>query len=280
MFAQLGSYQFDRLKSPTSFNESFAMRYARIPRINRKDDLQGTGEELAEVELAVTYASDFCDPATEIKALEASALAREINTLIMGDGTIIGDFVITAINKTYERLSPTGALESAQIGVSLLEKVTDREPVPVGAAMASQNPAPQPPLPQPPSPAASIMADIQEGRNEVSRIERIGAKIEQGTSGYKKGIGDIREAADDAAAAYSSAKNRVDATEKIVDRAKDLPTSLGEILPYLESLAQVDYLTDTSTLKNHIDQAVKSADKITAHAAPVAGFNATREGGE
>ncbi len=279
MFAQLGQYKFEGLKSPTSFNESFAVKYGRIPRINRKDDIQSTGEELAEVELAMTYSNDFCDPAVEIEALKASARAREVNTLIMGDGTIIGDFVITAISQTNERFSPNGALESASLGVSLLERATDTDPAPVGAAMASQNPAAQVPLPQPPSPAASIMTDIQAGKNEVSKIKALGAKIKQGTSDYKKGVDDIRRAADDAAAAYSSAKNKVAATEKIINRAKDLPTSLDEVLPYLENLAQVDHLTDISALENHIDQAGKSADKITAHAAPVAGFTATREGG-
>lgn len=279
MFAQLGTYKFDGLKAPGSFNETFAVKYGRIPLINGKDDIQPTGEELAEVDLSVQYSAEFCDPATEINALKASARKHEVLPLIMGDGTIVGNFVITNIDTTKERFSPTGKLETARVYVSLLERAGVEEQAPVGLAVESQNPPSQIPAAPVPTEIGAITEDLKEGQNTVNAIKAVAADVKKGTTDLKRGVRQARRLADDATRAYNSAKNKIVVTQKVIKRAADLPGSIDDILPYLENLAKLDNVMDFSVLENDVEQVSMSADKITIAAAPVVAFAASRERG-
>lgn len=279
MFAQLGNHIFQGLKSPIATTGSYAVKYGRIAIWNGKDDIQPTGDELDEMVLTIQYSVEFCEPSTEIDALKKSMIDRAVLPFIMGDGTIRGTYVITNIEETIQRASPVGVVEIATVVVSLLEQARAETPRPTGLALASQKPTVQAPAPPVPSPSNEIAADLTEGKNSVNRIKAIGEGIKKGTTELRRGVREAQQLAADAGQAYATAKTKVEATKKIIQRAGDLPTSLDDAIRYANNLAKLDNVTDVSVLQLNIEQLTDSADKVTQRAAPVVAFSATREGG-
>ena len=90
----------------------------------------------------------------------------------------------------------------------------------------------------------------------------------------------VRQLADGVQEAYATAKTKVTATRKIIARASQLPTSLDEAIAWAENLARLDDTADLTVLEMQVGQLTASAAQVTADAAPVVGFVATKEGGE
>lgn len=279
MFAQLGDHIFQGLKTPSSYSDNEAVKYGQIPRVNDKPAIQPTGAELKEIQLSIVYSADFCEPTTEIEALKKSMRDFEVLTYINGEGQIIGKYVITSVDTTTQRCSATGRVELASVNINLLESPGGEDPAPAGQALTSQQPATEPPAKPVPSPAADITNDIAEAKTKVSGIKKAVAKIKNKTTDLKSGVREVRQLATDAQGLYASAKTKVEATKKIAQRASKLPTSLGEALKYAENLANLDNVADISVLEMNANQLSESADKVTTHAAPAAGFAGTKEAG-
>jgi phage protein U len=279
VFAQLGNHQFKGLKSPDSWEESYAKRYGKIPLINGRDVIQSIGEELPEMELSIVYSIDFCDPAAEIEALKQSMRAAEILPFISGEGSIAGKFVITSMDVSNETFSPAGQLNKATVELKLLEAVAAGETKKQGAALVSNNPAPQPPAKPDVSAAGSIAKDVSEAKSKVAEMKDTVSKVKKGVKSYKQAVREIRKLADATKRAYSSAKTKLEVTKKIVKRAGQLPTSLDDALRYAENLAKLDNVADTDTLEKNVNEMSDKADVVTARAAAVAAFSASKEGG-
>lgn len=290
MFAQLGNHIFEGLKSPGSLSDNRAARYGRVALVNGKDVLQPTGEELTEIRLALLLSVDFCDPTAEINALQQSMKSAEVLPFIMGDGTVVGKYVITSVDVTPQRYSPAGVLEIAGVSVDLLEYAAGDDPQPIGIAVtdgnssavsitATQAPAAQPPAIPVETAAGGISADIGKGRSTVNKMKDVGRQVKKGTTKLKRGVRSVRQLADDTKQAYSSAKTKVENTKKIFQRAGQLPTSLEEAIKYAENLAKLDNTADISVLQKNIDGMAAAADKVGISATPVIAFSATKEGG-
>ena len=258
MFAQLGDHIFQGLKTPVSTSEADAVKYGQIPRVNDKDAIQPTGAELREISLTIMFSSEFCDPQTEIFALKKSMHAFEVLPYITGDGRIVGKFVITNLDIANQQCTADGWVELATVTVNLLESPGEEEAAPTGRALSSQKPIASAP-----------------GRGRKQAI----AKVKSRTTSLKRGVREVRQLATDAQGLYASAKTKVAATEKIIKRAGQLPTSLDEALAYAENLSKIDNVADVSVLEMNVGQLSASADKVTTSATPVAGFAGTKEGG-
>lgn len=280
MFAQLGAHVFQGLKTPTSLSDTEAVKYGQIPRINGKPAIQPMGAELKEIRLSILYSVDFCEPATEIEALKKSMRDYEVLSYITGGGQIIGKYVITSVETTTQRCDADGRVELAAVNINLTESPDGPEPEPVGTALASQKPITAPPAAPVPSTAAEITAPIAEAKTKVSGIKQTVQKVKSRTTEYKRGVREIRQLATDAQTLYATAKTKVEATKKIIQRASQLPTSLDEAMKYAENLANMDNVTDVAVLEINAAQLSQSAEKVTAHAAPVAGFAGTKETGK
>ena len=279
MFAQLGNHIFQGLKSPNSWDETYGARYGKIPLINGKDVIQHTGDELVEIDLSVRYSIDFCEPATEIEALKRSMRDAEILPLITGKGSIVGKFVITSIDVSNETFSPAGSLQIATVDLKLLEGSAS-EPSPTkGTALLSSNPIKQKPMPAVVSPAASITKDISKAQSKVNAMKKAAADVKKGIKSYKSAVKDVRKLATEVKQVYSTAKTKVEATKKIIRRAAKLPTSLEDAIKYAENLAKLDQVTDITVLETNITGMSNCSDKVTEHAAPIAAFVGSKEGG-
>ena len=279
MFAQLGGHLFQGLKTPASWEETHEARFGKIPLINGKDVIQHTGDELVEIDLSIQYSIDFCEPATEIEALKQSMQDAEALPFITGEGSIVGKFVITSMDVSNETLSPAGRLEIATVDLKLLEAANAESTKTEGSALASANPVAQKPIPAVDSPANSIAKDISKGKKAVNSMKKAVSDFKKGVKSFKRAVRDVRKFADSAQQFYSSAKTKLAVTKKIIKRASKLPTSLDGAIKYAENLAKLDTVMDTTVLEMNVKEMSNRANKVTAHASPLAGFSASKEGG-
>lgn len=282
MFAQLGTHIFQGLKAPMTWGETHAAKIGRIARINAKDALQKTGDELSEISLTVQYAAEFCTPAEEIEALKQSMQAGEVLPFISGEGDIWGNYIITGLDITNDVYTPAGVLIAATVGMKLLEypEVVEN-PVPAGSALKSAAPAVEPPATRTPStPAAGITADISEADNKVAQMRDNVEKVRKGALSVRRGVQNVAGLAGSAKQLYTNARTKAAATKKIISRAKDFPGSLDEAIGYAENLTKLSHTADLSVLEMNVQEMSDSAADVNKSAAPVIAFVATREGGE
>lgn len=279
MFAQLGNHIFDGLKAPSSLSSSEAVQFGQVARINGKPAIQPTGAELAELSLTAVFADDFCDPQAEIDALRRSMEEFEVLPYIMGDGRIVGHFVITSLEVGTLRCDANGRVEMASVMIGLLENTDTSEQPNTGLALASNTPLPEVPATAVPTEASSMTEELGRATTNVSGIKRLLASIRSKTTGFKSGVRDIRQLADDTQTAYATVQTKLAAADKLVTRASNLPTSLDEAIGYAENLARLDYTADMTVLEMNVEQLSRSAEQVSADAAPVVCFVATKEGG-
>lgn len=278
MFAQLGDHIFQGLKTPTSASESDAVKYGQIPRVNDSPAIQPTGRELKEINLTIQFSVDFCEPTSEIEALKKSMHNFEVLPYITGDGRIIGKYVITIVEVVNQLCGADGRVEMATVTVNLLESPGGPDPEPVGQALASQKPVTTTPVAPVPSPAVEITNDLDNAKSNVSGIKQTLGNIKNQTTTFKRGVREVRQAATDAQTLYAAAKTKVEATQKIVKRASELPASLNDAIKYAENLANLDDTVNISVLEKGIDQLSQSAEKVATRATPVVAFVGTKEG--
>lgn len=281
MFAQLGQHIFKGLKTPASWSETHGVKIGRIPRVNTKDAIQKTGDELVEISLSIRYESVFCVPDEEISALKKTMHTGEVLPFILGTGDIVGKFIITGIDVTNETYTPTGRLESATVAVKLLEHPsgTEEKP-PSGTALKSTNPETRPPAAPVASPANEITADLSAAKNNVTQMKATTAKAKKGGVSAKKAVRDVKKLAATTGQLYKNVKTKVEVAEKIKNRAGNLPTSLDGAILYAENLSGMSDVADLSVLEMNVNDMAASTEKVGKHAAPVVSFSATREGGK
>ena len=290
MFVQLGTHVFKGLKAPASWSETHGIKVGRVPRVNTKDALQKTGDELTEINLNIRYESVFCEPADEVAALKKSMTTGEVLPFISGQGDIIGNFFITGMDVTNEAYSPAGVLESVGVSIKLLEYPTEKEnttiekkkDVPVGEALKSTVPPIQQPIPLTVSvtPGGEITTKLAKAKAAVNKIKATITKMKKGITTVKKGVWEVKKLAEHAKQLYTNVKTKVETTKKIIQRAKELPTSLSGAIKYAENLSNLSNTADMSVLEMNVKELSDSADKVGKHAAPVVSFTATREGGK
>lgn len=123
MFAQLGTIVFERCIGPTTWEMSGQEKYAEHALINLQPRLDHTGTELRVLKLEILYHSGFCRPETEIAALWASKSLAAILALVLGNGRVIGNFVITEIVETVIHTFEDGTYQHVQVSLTLKECV-------------------------------------------------------------------------------------------------------------------------------------------------------------
>ena len=171
-------------------------------------------------------------------------------------------------------------MELATVTVNLLESPGEEEAAPTGRALSSQKPIAVAPVASAPSPATGITNDVSAAKEKVSGMKQSIAKVKSRTTSLKRGVREVQQLAADAQGLYASAKTKVAATKKIIDRAGDLPTSLDEAIAYASNLAKNRQRGGCGTvLEMNVGQLSDSAEKVTTSATPVAGFAGTKEGG-
>ena len=121
MYASLGGITFEGLKGFSSFTDSRATVYAEIGMVNRKPRLQKTGEALQEIAFDILLHADFSNVEQDIQQFEDIREAGESVALILGNGAVLGDFLLVSINKDIKKTDALGNIIFLTAGISLKE---------------------------------------------------------------------------------------------------------------------------------------------------------------
>lgn len=123
MFAQLGTTQFNALKTFNGFDQSGAATYAEHQYIDGKPGLQFTGPGLNELSISFRLHASYCNPANELQTLKKARDSAEVLPLLWGNGVREGNFIISQISETTEDADQTGNVFSYIVNCSLKEFV-------------------------------------------------------------------------------------------------------------------------------------------------------------
>jgi len=121
MYAQLGTIRFEGQNGFTSFSHARGVNYAQNALINGKPKLQAVGAVLDSISLEITLHSSFTNPEADVLALKTAMENKTVLPLILGNGTVLGYFVIPNFTQTTGFADPIGNLISANLSVELLE---------------------------------------------------------------------------------------------------------------------------------------------------------------
>jgi len=121
MYAQLGNIQFDGLFGFSAMSQNTAEKYAEMPRIESKSDLQHIGTELETIPLTITLHREFQEPQPIIDQLREWSNAGEILPFLDGNGKVYGQFVITTLAENILVMDTDGTKIVVTVNIELKE---------------------------------------------------------------------------------------------------------------------------------------------------------------
>tara|TARA_R110000782_G_scaffold123923_3_gene215425 strand:- start:1089 stop:1946 length:858 start_codon:yes stop_codon:yes gene_type:complete len=125
MYAQLGNIRFEGLKGFSSFSHERGVNYAQHELINGKPRLQAVGDNLDTISFSMYLHSEFTDPESDIEVLRTAMQEREVLPLILGNGRVLGFFVIPSFSQSNSFTDPVGNLIETTLNIELLEDFSD-----------------------------------------------------------------------------------------------------------------------------------------------------------
>jgi len=125
MYAQLGNIKFEGAKGFASLEETFGVNYAQHERIKGKPRLEAVGSNLDAISFSMHLHSQFTTPEDDIEQMRVNMVNNEILPLILGNGKVVGNFVITNFSVSTMFTDPVGNLIEASLSVDLLESFTE-----------------------------------------------------------------------------------------------------------------------------------------------------------
>ena len=122
MWAQLGTVRFELLETPESVRQRDKWDYVEHKVLDEKSHLQKMGKSLQELTLKIKLSTSFgTDPQKLLSIIYENAEKEEPLPFILGDGTIIGKYVIEEITKEWKRTDNKGKLLSVELEIKLKE---------------------------------------------------------------------------------------------------------------------------------------------------------------
>ena len=122
MWAQLGTVRFELLETPESVRQRDKWDYVEHKVLDEKSHLQKMGKSLQELTLKIKLSTSFgTDPQKLLSIIYENAEKEEPPPFILGDGTIIGKYVIEEITKEWKRTDNKGRLLSVELEIKLKE---------------------------------------------------------------------------------------------------------------------------------------------------------------
>jgi len=125
MYAQLGNIRFEGLKGFSNFSHERGVNYAQHELINGKPRLQAVGDNLDSISFGMYLHSEFTNPEADIETLRLAMQNREVLPLLLGNGRILGFFVIPNFSQSNSFTDPLGNLIEVTLNIELLESFSD-----------------------------------------------------------------------------------------------------------------------------------------------------------
>ena len=132
----LGDITFQAAESPRSLRYSEATEFSQHPKLDRKPTLQRIGESLQSLNLSFRFGIGWGNPDQQLRRLQQARQQAEPMTLVLGAGTIAGNYVIESIDVNVRQTDAEGNLQTIEVAVALIE--TSQLPSPNQGTLFSQ----------------------------------------------------------------------------------------------------------------------------------------------
>ena len=122
MWAQLGSIRFELLETPEGVRQRDKWDYVEHKVLDEKSHLQKMGKSLQELTLRIRLSTAFgTDPQKLLSAIYENAESEEPLLFILGNGSLVGKFVIEEVTKEWKRTDNKGRLLDVELEIKLKE---------------------------------------------------------------------------------------------------------------------------------------------------------------
>jgi phage protein U len=120
-YASIGDIVFE-ITSYKQHSENQEYIYAKHQTILPPSNLQFMGTELREINIAIRFHREFCNPLEEYKKLQEIAKQGTAQKLIIAN-TVVGDFVIKKMNAEFQQIDVWGKPIVIDCNIELLEYI-------------------------------------------------------------------------------------------------------------------------------------------------------------
>lgn len=256
MYAQLGNIRFTGPKGFSSLEEVFGVEYAQHGRINRKPRLEGVGETLDAISFEMYLHASFTDPEADIAELKTAMRERQVLPLILGNGNVVGNFVIPTFSKETRFTDPSGNLIEVSLSVELLEFHSDdplqdeqRKAIKDGFATSARSSNVRTVLPAKLSPAMAVTQDVAEIQTQGVRINQYTEAAAARPSTFEYYSGQINDTLTSMEGGVQSVQNQLSNSQELLDLATTLPVALQEIYTQIQNMKAVLPISDIESFK-------------------------------
>lgn len=256
MYAQLGNIRFEGLKGFTDFSHDRGVNYAQHELINGKPRLQAVGDNLDLISFGMYLHSEFTNPEADIETLRSAMLKREILPLILGNGRVLGFFVIPNFSQNNSFTDPKGNLIEVTLSVELLESFSDNplrqaqiRAIEQSFATSNRNSNVRSVLPAKKSLGMGMTDDISKIETSAKLVNIYTAKIEENTSRAEYWSGKISKSLNDIEGNITKVQSRLSDASELQDLAQDVPVALNDVYVRVNNMKAVLPISDVNSFK-------------------------------
>jgi len=256
MYAQLGNIRFEGLKGFSNFSHERGVNYAQHDRINGKPRLQAVGDILDTISFEMYLHSEFTNPESDIETLRLSMQNREILPLILGNGRVLGFFVIPNFSQVNSFTDPKGNLIETTVSVELLESFTDDplreselQAIQQAFATSNRNSNVRSVLPAKLSKGMTVSTEISNIQTSTTLTGIYTAKIAEIPSRSEYWSGKINKSLTDIEGSLTNVQSILSDASELQDMAQSMPAAINDVYNRVQDMKAVLPISDVNSFK-------------------------------
>ena len=246
MYAQLGNIRFEGLKGFSNFSHERGVNYAQHELINGKPRLQAVGDNLDTISFGMYLHSQFTNPEADIETLRLAMQNREVLPLLLGNGRILGFFVIPNFSQENSFTDPLGNLIEVTLSIELLESFSDDplreaelQAINQAFATSQRNSNIRSVLPAKLSKGMTISTEISSIQTSATLTNVYTANIEAVPSRSEYWSGKISKSLTDIEGSITTVQSTLSDASQLQDLAEDMPAALNDVYIRVQNMKAV-----------------------------------------
>lgn len=271
MYAQLGTIRFEGLKGFSSLEETFGVNYAQHERINGKPRLQAVGDNLNTISFEMYLHASFANPEEDIEAMRLAMINREIMPLIMGNGRVLGNFVIPNFTKSTGFTDKSGNIIDATLTVELIECINDdpllnekRAAQDSAFATKERNSNIRAVTPAKLSKGMVVTSSVADIKTSGTLVSQHVAAAKQNPDTFEYYSGEIGDTLTDIEENIALVNDQLGASQSLIDLAPGLTDALADVNSRVQDMRAVLPIFDIDSFINFNTQLQTSINNAQA----------------
>jgi phage protein U len=256
MYAQLGNIRFEGLKGFSNFSHERGVNYAQHELINGKPRLQSVGDNLDSISFGMYLHSQFTNPEADIETLRLAMQNREILPLILGNGTVLGFFVIPNFSQVNSFTDPSGNLIEVTLSIELLESYSDSplreaelQAINNAFATSQRNSNVRSVLPAKLSKGMTMSTEISNIQTSTTLTGIYTSKIDAIPTRSEYWSGKINKSLNDIEVSLTNVQSILSDASDLQAMAQNMPAAINDVYVRVQNMKAVLPITDVNSFK-------------------------------